>query len=401
MSARPPPISSFPPGGSRSQRPASVLSAASFCVLGSDPQAIGGALEEVRAAVPLPTCALVFAAGPLAEMGDKTLAALRAELGDIPIVLGSSTGVLTERAEQEGASAISGLVWGGGSITPLFIAPKTAGDDISTALAQQVSAALGDAAGTVILMAQPQGFAPHTLDDLGRFSAHATVIGAGTLPGGAWLSAPDRHPSQGAVVGIALRGIARPSVRTSAAIRLLTPFSKITESRGAMVFRLGEHGALDALSACTRELAGRPLVLAILAHGDDPTNPKGGVLVRGIRGIDPSRKAVVVTDEAKPGMLMSFAVCDANAARADLSGTMRDLARQMAGAAPQFGLLLSCAGRGMGLYGERDVDTRIVRERFPNVPFAGMFSTFEIGPLGPRPAMHLYTSVVAMFGTPS
>jgi hypothetical protein len=30
-----------------------------------------------------------------------------------------------------------------------------------------------------------------------------------------------------------------------------------------------------------------------------------------------------------------------------------------------------------------------------------MFSTFEIGPLGHRPAMHLYTSVVAMFGAPS
>jgi small ligand-binding sensory domain FIST len=334
-------------------------------------------------------------------MGDKTLAALQAELGDIPLVLGSSTGVLTERAEQEGASAVSGLVWGGGSVTPLFIPPKTASDEISTALAQQVSAALGDAAGTVVLMAQPQGFAPHTLDDLSRFSAHATVIGAGTLPGGAWLAAPERNPTQGAVVGIALRGVARPSVRTSAAIRLLTPFSKITESRGAMVLRMGEHRALEALSACTRELAGRPLVLAILAHGEDPANPKGGVLVRGIRGIDPGRKGVVVTDEATSGMLMSFAVCDANAARADLSGTMRDLARQMAGAAPQFGLLLSCAGRGMGLYGERDVDTRIVRERFPNVPFAGMFSTFEIGPLGPRPAMHLYTSVVAMFGTPS
>ena len=80
---------------------------------------------------------------------------------------------------------------------------------------------------------------------------------------------------------------------------------------------------------------------------------------------------------------------------------MRELARQMAGAAPQFGLLMSCAGRGMGLYGERDVETRIVRERFPNVPFAGMFSTFEIGPLGGRPAMHLYTGVVAMFGAPS
>ena len=401
MTVRSPPASSIPPGGSRSQRPASVLAAASFCVLGSDPQAIGGALDEVRAAVPTPTAALIFAAGPLAEMGDKTLAALRAELGDIPIVLGSSTGVLTERAEQEGASAISGLVWGGGAITPLFIPPKTATDEIATALAKQVSAALGDAAGTVVLMAQPQGFAPHTLDDLARFSAHATVIGAGTLPGGAWIAAPDRNPVQGAVVGVALRGIARPSVRTSAAVRLLAPFSKITESRGAMVFRLGEERALDALSACTRELSGRPLVLAVLANTENEGAARGGILVRGIRGIDPARKAVVVTDEATPGMLLTFAVCDANAARADLSGTMRDLARQMAGAAPQFGLLLSCAGRGMGLYGERDVDTRIVRERFPNVPFAGMFSTFEIGPLGPRPAMHLYTSVVAMFGTPS
>ncbi|MET0594587.1 MAG: FIST C-terminal domain-containing protein [Polyangiaceae bacterium] len=401
MTGRPPPFSSNPPAGSRSQRPASVLAASSFCVLGSDPHAIGGALDEVRAAVPMPSAALVFAAGPLAEMGDKTLSALRAELGDIPIVLASSTGVLTERAEHEGASALSGIVWGGGSITPIFVAPKTATDEITSALATQVSAALGDAAGTVILMAQPQGFAPHSLDDLARFSAHATVIGGGTLPGGAWISAPDRTPMQGAVVGVTIRGVARPQVRTSAAVRLLTPFSKITESRGAMVFRIGEERALDALSAATRDLPGRPLILAVLANTENPASARGGVLVRGIRGIDPGRKSVVVTDEATPGMLMSFAVCDANAARADLSGTMRDLARQLAGAAPQFGLLLSCAGRGMGLYGERDVDTRIVRERFPNVPFAGMFSTFEIGPLGPRPAMHLYTSVVAMFGTPS
>ena len=115
---------------------------------------------------------------------------------------------------------------------------------------------------------------------------------------------------------------------------------------------------------------------------------------RGIRGVDPARKAVVVTDEATPGRLMTFAVCDARASRAELTLAVRDLARQMAGAAPQFGLLFTCAGRGSRLYGERDVETRIVRERFPNVPFAGMFSSFEIGSLGGRPAMHLYTGVV-------
>jgi len=334
-------------------------------------------------------------------LGDKTLLLLREQFGDIPIVLGSSPGVLTERAEHEGTSALSGLVWRGGGVMPIFVSPKTAIDEIGSKVAKQVATALGDAPGTVILLAQPQGFSPHTLDELARFSAHATVIGGGTLPGGAFVCSPDRKPAVGAVVGLVVRGIARPAVRTAAACRLLAPFAPITEARGAMVFRIGEGPALEALSASTRDLAGRPLVLAVIAEPERSTGPRSGVLVRGIRGIDPGRKSVVVTDEVAPGMLMSFAVCDGSASRAELAASVRELGRQLAGAAPQFGLLMSCAGRGMGLYGERDVDTRIVRERFPNVPFAGMFSTFEIGPLGMRPAMHLYTSVVAMFGTPS
>ena len=343
----------------------------------------------------------MFACGPAAEMAESSLGLLRSEFGDIPMVLGSSPGVLTERAEHEGASATAGLVWSGGTVTPMFVPPKTSTDQIGPKLAQQVATALGDASGTVVLMAQPQGFSPHTLDELGRFAAHATVLGAGTLPGGAWSSAPDRKPARGEVVGLIIRGVARPAIRSSSACRLLAPFLPIKEARGAMVFRLGDDPALQVLSSSPRELSGRPLVLAVIAPPETTAGARGGILVRGIRGIDPGRKSVVVTDEASPGMLMTFAVCDASASRADLAGSMRELARDLAGAAPQFGLLVSCAGRGVGLYGERDVDTRIVRERFPNVPFAGMFSTFEIGPLGHRPAMHLYTSVVAMFGAPS
>ena len=392
---------STPPGGSRSQRPTPVPRAASFCALGSESAALAGAIREAHAGVPVPTGVIVFASGSAAEMAESTLLALRSELGDIPMVLGSSPGVLTERAEHEGVSAVSGLVWSGGTVTPMYVPPKTATDEIGSRLAQQVATALGDASGTVVLLAQPQGFSPHTLDELGRFSAHATVLGAGTLPGGAWASSPEHKPSQGQVVGLIVRGVARPAVRTASACRLLSPFMPIKEARGAMVFRLGDEPALQVLSSSTRELAGRPLVLAVLAPPETKAGTRSGILVRGIRGIDPGRKSVVVTDEASPGMLMTFAVCDASASRADLAGAMRELARDMAGAAPQFGILMSCAGRGVGLYGERDVDTRIVRERFSNVPFAGMFSTFEIGPLGQRPAMHLYTTVVAMFGAPS
>ena len=193
----------------------------------------------------------------------------------------------------------------------------------------------------------------------------------------------------------------RPAVRASSACRLLAPFAPVTEARGAMVLRLGHEAWRSMFSR-----RGHAICQGALWCSRSSPNPPSTKVIRNFWyaafvASTPARKAVVVTDEATPGRFMTFAVCDARASRAELTLAVRDLARQMAGAAPQFGLLFTCAGRGSRLYGERDVETRIVRERFPNVPFAGMFSSFEIGSLGGRPAMHLYTGVVTMFGAPS
>ena len=62
---------------------------------------------------------------------------------------------------------------------------------------------------------------------------------------------------------------------------------------------------------------------------------------------------------------------------------------------------MSCAGRGNGLYGAPDVDVRLLRSRFPEVPVAGLHSSFEIAPSGGRPALQLYTGVVGLFAAPS
>jgi small ligand-binding sensory domain FIST len=64
-------------------------------------------------------------------------------------------------------------------------------------------------------------------------------------------------------------------------------------------------------------------------------------------------------------------------------------------------LYINCAGRGSSLYGQYDVDTRILRARFGDLPFAGIQSSFEIAPYCGRPALQLYTGVVAVFTTPS
>ncbi|KYF93714.1 hypothetical protein BE20_08585 [Sorangium cellulosum] len=93
---------------------------------------------------------------------------------------------------------------------------------------------------------------------------------------------------------------------------------------------------------------------------------------------------------------------DAAAARAGLEGIARQVSQSALGSAPRFALYLSCAGRGQGLYGAPDVEARILRQRFADLPIAGMHSSFEIAPWAPGQArLALYTGVLALFRAPS
>lgn len=376
------------------------MQGSSFCVVSTDLSAVGAALRAARLGTIHPSGAILFASGSLAESPERLLSEAEAELGPIPMALATASGVLTERGEHEGAPAVAGVMWRGGSVVPLFVESRASPEAIGARVAEQTRAALGDASGTVLLLAQPQAFSAHSLDAIARLAPRATVIGGGTLPRGAFASTPSGAPAMGAVVGLVLKGLARPAVRAATACRPLGALLPITETRGPMVLRIGDEAALDRLSSCANDLTGRPLVLAVLARNPSSA-AAGAMLVRGIRGIDPARRGIVVTDEVSEGMLMSFAVCDPAASRASLAASVRDVERQLAGSARQFGLLMTCAGRGRGLYGEPDVDTDIVRQRFPHVPFAGMFSSFEIAPFEERAAMHFYAGVLAVFGAPS
>jgi small ligand-binding sensory domain FIST len=75
--------------------------------------------------------------------------------------------------------------------------------------------------------------------------------------------------------------------------------------------------------------------------------------------------------------------------------------RETAGAQPAFGIYVSCAGRGASLYGAQDVDVRVIKHRFPELPLAGMHSSFEIAPHAGAPTLQLYTGVFALFTRPS
>jgi small ligand-binding sensory domain FIST len=262
---------------------------------------------------------------------------------------------------------------------------------------------------TALVFAQSKGFGIDSIEPLADVKG-VTIVGGGT-PGDTPLVAiaRDGSVSSGRFGALVVRRLAPAHVRVSAACRLLMPLAPITEARGAAVLRIDGEPALDVLRSAASGLEGQPLVLAVLAtqspsrnvadDGDEPERPE--LLVRGIQGVDPSQGAIVVSGEARAGVRMAFAIRDPVAARSDLEMASRELERDIAGAQPLFGIYVSCAGRGTALYGSADVDVRIVRTRFPDTPFVGLHSAFEIAPCAGRPAVQLYTGVIAVFCAPS
>jgi len=349
--------------------------------------------------LPRPSGALIFVSGEYISGIEGLGQRLADALGPIPTLIAAGHGVLTERGEVEGETALSAVVWEGGSVTAVSI-EDSGGPDIGLATASALEAHAGPGA-TAFLFLRPRGVLPHMLDPL-RTLKFGALAGAGTTgDGGVVVLGPNHKPRAANIGALVLRGITPPTVRPSPACRLLTELRPITATRGPMVLELGGERALEALSAATAHLKDQPLLFVALAEksGDDSERPP--LLLRGIQGIDPLRQGIVVSEEVREGVLMAFAVRDPVAARSDLETATARLARETAGAAARFGVYLSCAGRGSSLYGSHDVDTRVIRARFGDLPLAGMHSSFEIAPHAGSPTLQLYTGVLSVFTEPS
>jgi small ligand-binding sensory domain FIST len=365
-----------------------------------------GAVEALRR-VPKAAGGLVFLGGSLADHVEAVGAAIgRARLG-FPVLVGTGAGVLSDKGEIEGSAAGTGLALGSGEAEAV-VAEGVGPDSASSRLAERLAALCPGGRSTALVFAQSKGFGIESIEPLGGVKG-VTIVGGGT-PGEAPLVAVGRDGlvTTGRFGALVVRRLAPAHVRVSAACRLLMPLSPITDCRGSAVLRIDGEPALDVLRSAASGLEGQPLVLAVLANAEPAREPADGdererpeLLVRGIQGVDPTEGAIVISEEARQGTRMAFAVRDPVAARSDLEMASRELERDIAGAQPLFGVYVSCAGRGTALYGSADVDVRIVRARFPDTPFVGLHSAFEIAPLGGRPAVQLYTGVMAVFCAPS
>src|SRR5262245_21942082 len=373
--------------------------AQSFEVRSSNPERIVAGLLAAVDEVPRSAAGVIFICGALLER-HEALARLVASKGlGIPLLLVGGSGVLSERGEIEGASAATGLVWSGGT-AGIGIIDSNHGDE---GLSEGLQGFLADAGSraTCMLFVPPGGFTPRAIQRLGQCSLGTHVFGGGAVgePGVIAVGA-DGEVVTGRAVAMSFRGFGQTRVRTTHSCRLLGPLRPITEARGSLVLKLGGEPALDVLTQFGHNLKGQPLVFTVLARSltnRDSPDGRPEILVRGVQGIDPHARGLVVSDEVREGMFMTFGIRDGQAARDDLERLTRELRRAITGAAPLSALYVNCAGRVRGLYGRSHVDTRILRERFGEIPVAGMQSSFEIAPYGDSPSFQLYTGVVALF----
>jgi small ligand-binding sensory domain FIST len=393
-----------------------MTTAQSFSFAGGDPQKAARAFAQAARRVAHPSGAVVFVSGALAGRVVDIGRAIAASMPGIPVCLAAGAGVVSERGELEGQAAASGLVWSGGSAEPFSVNGSSA-----EALGSRLSEAIKSnerpgQSSTALVFARPNGLAPHALEPLSELR-RTRVLGAGTVGDAPVVAvASDGRLYPGPAGGIVLRGLSAPLVRASAACRLLMPLKVISKTRGSMVLEIEGSPALEVLSSVADNLEDQPLVFVALAppvaERDSRVDPsldrlsdrapvRPEVLIRAVQGVDPVRRGLLVSDEVKPGVRLAFAVRDAKAAREDLQTAVRDLLREANGAAPRFGIYINCAGRGSSLYGQRDVDLKILKARLGELPLAGMQSSFEVSEVGGKPALQLYTGVLALFTAPS
>jgi len=389
-----------------------MTTAHSFTFTGEDPEKAARAFAQAARRVTRPSGAVVFAAGVLGERLVDLGRAVAQAMPGLPICLAAGAGVVSERGEVEGQAAATGIVWSGGTAQSFSVHGQNA-EAVGSQLSEAIRASENPGRHiTALVFARPNGLEPHVLEPLGELR-RTRVLGAGTVGEAPIIAVgADGTIKPGPAGGIVLSGLTTPLVRASAACRLLMPLKVISKTRGSMVLELEGAPALDVLSSVADNLEDQPLVFVALAppalqvdpsleSQSDRAPARPEVLIRAVQGVDPVRRGLMVSDEVRPGMRLAFAVRDAKAAREDLQTAVRELLREANGAAPRFGIYLNCAGRGSGLYGQKDVDLKILKARLGELPLAGMQSSFEVSEVGGKPALQLYTGVLGVFTAPS
>jgi small ligand-binding sensory domain FIST len=171
----------------------------------------------------------------------------------------------------------------------------------------------------------------------------------------------------------------------------------VTKAEGNVLQELGGRSPLEVLretlSRCPPEdqrLARSSLFAGLVMNEGRARYVRGDFLIRNLLGFDQETGSLVLGANLRRGQTLQFQLRDATTSDADFQTLLGVLPET--DASPRGALLVSCCGRGQGLYGEPDHDAALVQTMRGPMPLAGFFANGEFGPVDGRNYVHGYTS---------
>lgn len=145
-----------------------------------------------------------------------------------------------------------------------------------------------------------------------------------------------------------------------------------------------------------QQRAQRNLLVGLAADEYLETFQRGNFLIRPLIGVERGTGALAIGALPRLGQTVQFQMRDASAADLDLTELLDQVSATLGHQLPIAGVLCSCNGRGVGLFGTPHHDARAINRQLGDFPLAGLFCNGEIGPIGPRPFLHSFTASLAL-----
>jgi small ligand-binding sensory domain FIST len=182
------------------------------------------------------------------------------------------------------------------------------------------------------------------------------------------------------------------------------PELTITACDGAIISELAGKPALEKLRETIEgltvddlRLVQGGLLMGVVIDPNKPDYVQGDFLVRGLVGADPDTGQVAVGTDVRPGQVVRLHARDAASADRDLRSALGARRLALGGRTPAGALLISCNGRGAGMFGHHHHDAAALSDELGGAPAAGFFAAGEIGPVGGEYFVHSFTATVAVF----
>ncbi len=225
-------------------------------------------------------------------------------------------------------------------------------------------------------------------------------LAAGARAGGEIALFLQRARVHGAAVGVLLQGAIDIDPVVAQGCRPIGDPYIATRTKGTVIQELGGRKAADvlrdvhdALSEADQRLFRTSLFLGIEACTQNLVHKGEPMLMRNVIGFEPNTGTLAVGAAIERHQVVQFQLRDKQAAHDELVRALRS--RQDRGT-PRGAVMFSCVGRGLGLFGEPNHDSGLVRSLLGPVAVGGFFCNGEIGPVGQRTYVHTYTSVIAL-----